>query len=157
MPPKATEPHPFLSAMQRDFAARLSWSRIADVRKANHNPQIKLRGGTVRTARPSDVLTFGAVTKDRDGDEVLVKWWIWKEAGDASLSQTAGATTTLKTPQDARVGQTIHLVADATDDGVPALTRYGKVIVTIVLRAGTFANGFGRSRDSTRHRRVIGG
>lgn len=35
-------------------------------------------------------------------------------------------------PKDAKPGQTIQTVAEATDDGSPSLTRYAKVVVTVV-------------------------
>jgi hypothetical protein len=34
-------------------------------------------------------------------------------------------------PADAVAGQTIQLVLEATDGGTPALTRYGRVVVTV--------------------------
>jgi hypothetical protein len=38
----------------------------------------------------------------------------------------------LRVPDDAAPGQTIQLVLEATDDGRPALTRYARVVVTVV-------------------------
>ena len=35
------------------------------------------------------------------------------------------------TPTDAKVGDTLHLICEVTDNGTPALTRYQHVIVTI--------------------------
>jgi hypothetical protein len=34
-------------------------------------------------------------------------------------------------PADAKPGQTIHLILEATDSGTPALTRYQRVVLTI--------------------------
>jgi hypothetical protein len=34
-------------------------------------------------------------------------------------------------PSDARPGQTIHLILEATDDGTPALTSYQRVVATV--------------------------
>lgn len=42
--------------------------------------------------------------------------------------------TTLRVPEDATAGQTIHIVLEGTDDGKPALTRYARVVVTVVAR-----------------------
>ena len=59
------------------------------------------------------------------------------EAGDAGASDSvvlAGAHTaqvTFTVPADARPGDTLHLVAEATDDGAPALKRYQRVVVTV--------------------------
>jgi hypothetical protein len=35
-------------------------------------------------------------------------------------------------PKDASVGDTIHLILEVTDKGTPALTRYQRVIATVV-------------------------
>jgi hypothetical protein len=34
-------------------------------------------------------------------------------------------------PADAAAGQTIHIILEATDNGVPAMTRYQRVILTV--------------------------
>lgn len=34
-------------------------------------------------------------------------------------------------PQEAEPGQEIHLVVEGTDDGVPALTRYQRVVLVV--------------------------
>ena len=40
-------------------------------------------------------------------------------------------STRLAIPTDANAGQTIHVVAEATDDGTPALTPYERFVVTV--------------------------
>jgi hypothetical protein len=37
-------------------------------------------------------------------------------------------------PADAEARQTIHVIAEATDDGVPALTRYERFVVAVSRR-----------------------
>ena len=37
-------------------------------------------------------------------------------------------------PTDAKPGDTIHFIAEVTDDGKPPLTRYARVIVTVRAR-----------------------
>ena len=32
---------------------------------------------------------------------------------------------------DAKAGKTIHVIAEATDNGTPALTRYERFVVTV--------------------------
>jgi hypothetical protein len=67
---------------------------------------------------------------------VTVRWWRWKEVdtypGDVSLSNPGGFVTELQVPGDARPGQSIHLVLEATDGGTPPLTRYQRVVVSVV-------------------------
>ena len=52
--------------------------------------------------------------------------------GRVSLSDATALATTLQVPADAAPGSTIHLILEATDDGTPALTRYQRVVVTVV-------------------------
>jgi hypothetical protein len=37
----------------------------------------------------------------------------------------------LEVPADAKPGDTLHVVAEVTDSGKPALTRYARVIVKV--------------------------
>ena len=66
---------------------------------------------------------------------VAVRWWRWKEVdtypGDVSLSTPTALVTRLQVPNDARPGQTIQLVLEATDNGSPPLTHYQRVIVSV--------------------------
>jgi hypothetical protein len=72
---------------------------------------------------------------DPDGDDVAVRWWRWDEAdsytGSIELARSSGSSTRFEVPADAAAGQTIHVIAEATDNGVPALTRYEHFVVTI--------------------------
>ena len=34
-------------------------------------------------------------------------------------------------PAEATAGDTIHVVAEAADDGTPPLTRYARVVITV--------------------------
>ena len=37
----------------------------------------------------------------------------------------------MRVPADAKAGETIHIIAEATDNGAPPLTRYAHVVVTV--------------------------
>jgi hypothetical protein len=64
-----------------------------------------------------------------------VKWWRWKDVdtypGEVTITSPSTFTTRLQVPVDAKAGQTIQLVLEATDDGTPPLTRYRRVVVTV--------------------------
>jgi len=66
---------------------------------------------------------------------VSVRWWQWKDAGSYAgtvpLVNEVGSATSLRVPADAKPGDEIQIVAEATDDGTPALTRYDKVVITV--------------------------
>ena len=132
--PRPPEPN-FVPAAQNDFAARLSWSVTPTFAGANHEPRVSIRGSAGITARPGTTLDLRGIASDPDGDRVSVKWWQWKDVdsypGDVSFSDPTALATSLRVPTDARPGQTIHVVLEATDDGTPALTRYQRVVVTV--------------------------
>jgi hypothetical protein len=64
-----------------------------------------------------------------------VRWWQWRAVGsyprEVALSDPDALVTSIAVPADARPGETIHLVLEATDDGAPPLTRYQRVVVTV--------------------------
>ncbi|MFL6446507.1 MAG: hypothetical protein ACJ746_02270 [Bryobacteraceae bacterium] len=72
---------------------------------------------------------------DPDGNAVKVTWWQYKAAGtypgDVNFSDPAALSTTFHVPDDAQLGNVIHLVLEATDNGTPPLTRYQRVIVRV--------------------------
>jgi hypothetical protein len=87
-------------------------------------------------AKPGQAVVLAASVSDPDHDKVAVRWWPWTKAGTyAGAVDVKGADTLsakLVAPADAKPGDTIHVIAEVTDDGAPALTRYAHVVVTIV-------------------------
>jgi hypothetical protein len=132
--------HPFLAATQRDFAARFVWATTPTYAQANHPPRLVVRNPSrFISARPGQRVSLAVATSDPDGNAVVLRWWRWAEAdsyaGAVNLEPTNGARTHFTVPQDAETGQAIHIIAEATDDGVPALTRYERFVVTVAGRA----------------------
>jgi len=72
---------------------------------------------------------------DPDQNAVAVKWWQHNAAGtypgDITFSAPTALKTTFRVPDDAKPGQTINIVLEATDDGTPHLTRYQRIAVTV--------------------------
>jgi hypothetical protein len=70
-----------------------------------------------------------------DRNAVKITRWQYNEVGtypgDINFSDPAALTTTFLVPDDAKPGQAIHIILEATDNGTPPLTRYQRVIVTI--------------------------
>jgi len=66
---------------------------------------------------------------------VTTRWWRWKDVdsypGDIALSNPSPGTTQFRVPDDAAPGQTIQLVFEATDNGMPPLTRYQRAVVSV--------------------------
>lgn len=127
--------NPFMGPVQRDFAARFVWATTPRYAGANHNPRLTLKGSPLVSARPGQVVTLAVTASDPDRDRVAVRWRSWPKAGtyagDVALEGTEGRVTRLTVPADARPGDTIHILAEATDSGTPALSRYVHVVVTI--------------------------
>jgi hypothetical protein len=130
--------HPFLAAAQRDFANRFLWATTPIYSAANHPPHVTLRGHNLISARRGQEITLSVSTSDPDGNAVAVRWWPWREAstysGAISLDREQGLTTRFKVPTDANPGDTIHIVAEASDDGTPSLTHYQHIVVTVMRR-----------------------
>jgi hypothetical protein len=136
--PKTRPPSPqpnFAPAAQNDFAARVKWSVTPTFAGANHDPIVSLRGSANVSARAGEAVKLDAAASDPDGNAVTAKWWRWKDVdtypGDVTIANPASLATSFQVPGDAKAGQTIQLVLEATDSGTPPLTRYRRVVVTV--------------------------
>lgn len=74
-------------------------------------------------------------TRDPDGDKVSLTWWLLEEKGGTFhkqvLNQRVNGQAVFVVANTAKAGDRIQIVAEATDAGKPALTRYEKIIVTV--------------------------
>jgi hypothetical protein len=125
----------FLAAAQNDFAARMQWSVTPKFRDANHPPVVRIKGPLAILASPGSTVQLIGEVSDPDHDSVTVTWWQYNEAGsypgDIAITDPAAFATTFRVPDDAKSGQTIHVILEATDNGTPSLTRYQRVVVTV--------------------------
>jgi hypothetical protein len=125
----------FFAAAQNDLAARLKWSVTPKYSDANHPPKIKIHGPLDISARPGSTVRLQGEVSDPDHSAVTVTWWQDNDAGtypgDITFSAPAALTTTFRVPDDAKTGQTIHVILEATDNGTPPLTRYQRVVITV--------------------------
>ncbi len=126
----------WLVDVQNDFAARADWC-IKDYDSANHHPIIHLKSPLLNVeAQKGDKIKFDASdSEDPDGDKLFFHWWSYSEAGtykgqfsiDSNKSKMS-----LKIPEDACIGDTLHVICEVSDNGTPMLTRYKRIIITIV-------------------------
>jgi len=124
----------FFPAAQLDFAARLKWSVTPKYVNANHAPVVAVEGTLDVLASAGEIIKLTGKVSDPDGNAVSVKWWqfqVGTYTKQITISNSGSLQTRVVIPKDAVPGQTIHLVLEATDNGVPALTRYQRVIITI--------------------------
>lgn len=123
-------------ALQNDFAARADWC-IKPFAEANHPPVVKLTNALDLKVRPGTVVPLSAKgTSDPDGNALVYKWWQYREAGTytgaVAIKNAGTPDTSFTVPTDGKAGQSIHIVCEVTDNGTPALTRYQRVVATLL-------------------------
>ena len=124
----------FFPQAQLDFAARLKWSVTPVYKNANHEPVARIEGPLNIMASAGQKLRLNGYVSDPDGNSVSIKWWqfqVGSYPNKVEISDPASAQTHILIPGDAKGGQTIHIILEATDNGTPSLTRYQRVIITI--------------------------
>ena len=124
-------------AYQNDFAARMEWC-TKSYKEANHPPVPKLAHPDSFSVRSGEVFHLNADgSYDPDGDSMSFLWFQYKEAGTypGVVSFKPYATNLYNLPVTAPMvdkPETIHFILQVTDKGTPALTRYKRVIVTVL-------------------------
>ncbi len=124
-------------AYQNDFAARIAWC-TKSYQEANHPPVPKLAHAAAFTVKSGEEFHLNAdSTYDPDGDSISYFWFQYQEAGTypgyvsfKPYSPNLYNVTVTAPPVDNM--QTIHFILQVTDKGSPALTRYKRVIVTVL-------------------------
>ena len=128
------QPARFLRPLMNELAERMTWAVTPRYDDANHYPTITLKNARV-SGKPGEVVNLSATIKDPDNDKVSVTWWRFENngtyAGAVTLDATQGPTTSFRIPADAKAGETIHLIAEANDDGKLPMTRYARTVVTV--------------------------
>ncbi|SMF65178.1 Protein of unknown function [Alteromonadaceae bacterium Bs31] len=122
-------------AMQNDFAARADWG-VKPFKEANHPPLVVLDHKADLNAKPGAKVVLSAKgTSDPDGNGLNYRWWHYREPStygkEVLISNADQQSANFIVPKEAKPGETIHIIAEVTDDGTPALTRYQRVLVTV--------------------------
>lgn len=124
-------------AYQNDFAARMDWC-VKPYAAANHPPVATLGHAPALTARSGERVTLSAKgSTDPDGHQLSYEWILYLEAG-SYLGSRVPVVQNKQQPEAAFVApkvekpETIHFILAVTDNGVPALTRYQRVILTVL-------------------------
>ncbi|MDP4224479.1 MAG: hypothetical protein Q8868_14320, partial [Bacteroidota bacterium] len=123
---------------QNDFAARMDWC-IASYNEANHPPVARLNQPEEFTVRSGDFFKLDADgSNDPDGDALSYLWFQYPEAGTfkgrvsfGMLAENLYNVHTIKAP-DVDKPETVHFILRVTDKGNPPLSRYKRVILTII-------------------------
>lgn len=125
----------WLDKVQLDFAARADWC-VKDYASANHHPVVNLNLESLDlSAQPGEKIILDASqSQDPDGNLLKFHWWMYPEASNYKGNfcfESDQPKTAFSVPQDARPGDTIHLICEVSDNGVPSLTRYKRIIIRV--------------------------
>ena len=123
----------WIPAAQNDFAARMDWC-VKEFKDANHAPVAEVMGDLKREVKPGETVQLAATVSDPDGDTLTSKWWQYADADSATTTVTIANSDSLDkanfvAPKE--IGKQIHVILEVTDDGVPALTGYQRVIFEV--------------------------
>jgi Protein of unknown function (DUF1593). len=113
-------------------AARMKWSVTPNYADANHFPIVA--GPFELTARPGEKVKINAKAVDPDGDKLTIKWMQFKVGtypGTIAIVDPSAVQVEFTVPKDAKPGQTIHMVMQATDDGEYNLVKYLRTVITV--------------------------
>jgi hypothetical protein len=121
---------------QNDFAARMDWC-IKSYQEANHPPVPVLGHSEQITVKSGESFGLDASgTFDPDGDNLTFLWFNYPEAGsykkELKLGPPENSHGIYGTAPEVEKEETIHIILKVTDKGEPPLSRYKRVIVTIV-------------------------
>ena len=124
--------------LQNDFAARMDWCTLS-FEEANHPPVAMVNQSEEFTVKSGDIFKLDADgSYDPDGDNLSYWWFQYPEAGTyegivnfGPYAENLYNMHTIRAPE-VTSPQTVHFILKVTDKGSPALSRYKRVIVTIV-------------------------
>ncbi|HRH47541.1 MAG TPA: DUF1593 domain-containing protein [Panacibacter sp.] len=125
---------------QNDFAARILWT-TKNFNECNHPSVQMLAHADHLTVKSGEQFHLSAAgTTDPDGDSMSYLWSQYAEAGTYKgiVSFRPYSPNLYNIPVTAPIvetEQTIHFILKVTDKGTPALTRYKRVIVTVLPAA----------------------
>ncbi len=122
---------------QNDFASRILWT-TKNFSECNHPPVPRLAHSDHLTVKSGEAFHLSAAgTTDPDGDSMSYLWFQYPEAGTykGNVSFRPYSPNLYDVPVTAPIVdsvQTIHFILKVTDKGTPALTRYKRIIVTVM-------------------------
>lgn len=123
---------------QNDFAARMDWC-VKSFEDANHPPVARVNQPEEFTVKSGDIFKLDADgSYDPDGDNLSYWWFQYPEAGTykgiinfSPYSENLYNVHTIRAPE-VNTPQTVHFILKVTDKGTPSLSRYKRIIVTVI-------------------------
>jgi len=124
----------WVEAIQNDFAARADWC-VKNYKDANHAPIANLKHAANLNVKAGQVVPLTGMAKDPDGNILRYQWWQYEEAGTykgkVAIQNADKPSASFTVPTDATAGSTVHIVFQVNDNGIPALTRYQRVVAKV--------------------------
>ena len=123
----------WIPAIQNDFAARADWC-IKDYKNANHAPKVSVRNKQIKV-KIGEKIDIKPIVSDPDGNVVKVSFWQYQEVGTSLEKLTIESKDNqakISVPKNAKSGDTFHIIIEVNDNGTPTLTRYQRVILTVM-------------------------
>ena len=120
---------------QNDFAARMDWCTMS-YEEANHPPVPGLTHPEKFTVKSGESFRLDAFNStDPDGDNLSYLWFHYPEEGSYKDEINMGAENVhivnLKAPK-VQKKETLHFILKLSDKGKPSLSRYKRVIVSVI-------------------------
>ena len=127
----------YIDDIQNDFSARADWCITDSFINANHAPSITISEGVNIKGKAGDKIILKAKAFDPDGDDVNLEWSVYSDAStyeDANkieINKINDTAATFTIPSNGVKNSTVHIIAQAKDNGEHNLTFYQQIIVTI--------------------------
>ena len=122
---------------QNDFAARMAWC-TESYKEANHPPVPVLTTPEEITVKSGEGISLDASDSyDPDGDNLSFQWFSYPEAGSYKKAIIKTAENSHKlwvVAPKVEKKETAHIILKVTDKGTPQLSRYKRIIVTVLPR-----------------------
>jgi len=121
---------------QNDFAARMDWC-TKSFEEVNHPPVLALSNPEEITVKSGESVGFDAFNSfDPDGDNISFLWFNYPEAGTykkpIKIGEPENSHGAYFTAPIVDKKETSHFILKVSDKGKPSLSRYKRIIVTIV-------------------------
>lgn len=121
---------------QNDFAARMDWC-TKPFQEANHPPVPVLSQPEEITVKSGEGFSLDAIgSTDPDGDHLSYLWFNYPEAGTykkaIKVNEPENAHSAFVIAPVVDKKETAHFIVKVSDKGKPSLSRYKRIIVTII-------------------------
>jgi hypothetical protein len=123
-----------------NFAARMLWTTTDDYFAVNHHPTAIVDGDRSlkciykRTKSGNDLGFDASESEDPDGNQLDYKWFVYEEPstyrGTIVIDGCTASKCKVHVPSEAS-GKIIHIILEITDNGIPSLTVYRRIVIIV--------------------------